>query len=127
VIAARRILLIDDNDDQRSILANALRSRGWSVETARTGKQGIEVTQRVQPEIVLTELILPDVRGFNFARSLRSLVGHDLFVVALTRVPRELHGRALMSGFDHVHCKPCDVDALHREMQQLSRRVNRAS
>jgi DNA-binding response OmpR family regulator len=121
MMAARRVLLIDDNDDQRSLLANGLRSRGWSVETVRSGKLGIEAMQRVQPEIVVTELILPDVRGFGFARTLRSLVEHDLFVIALTRVPRELHGRALMGGFDQVVCKPFEIDLLHEQMLHVGR------
>jgi DNA-binding response OmpR family regulator len=75
----------------------------------------------VQPEIVLTELILPDVRGFGYARSLRSLVEHDVVVMALTRVPRELHGRALMAGFDQVVCKPFEVEQLHEQMLQATR------
>lgn len=116
---ARRLLLIDDNDDQRSMLANALRSRGWSVETARTGKDGLDAAVKAQPLVVITELILPDIRGFNFARSLRSMVEHDLVVIALTRVSPELHGRALTSGFDHVASKPIDADQLHHQMMRL--------
>lgn len=119
-MTTRRVLLIDDNDDQRSTLANALRSRGWSVEIARNGKQGVDAALRVQPEIVLTELILPDVRGFDYARSLRSMVDHDLVVIALTRVTEELHGRALASGYDLVQRKPYPVDDLHQCMLALA-------
>ncbi len=115
-MAIRRVLLVDDNDHQRSMLANELRSRGWSVEVARTGRQGLEVAARVHPDFVVTELILPDVRGFYYARSLRGAVAHEMFVIALTRVPKELHARALMSGFDHVQIKPFDVDELHQRM-----------
>lgn len=126
-MAARRVVLIDDNDDQRAMLANALRSHGWRVEGARTGKLGVEAVARIQPEIVLTELLLPDVRGFNFARTLRSMVEHDLFVIALTRLPEELHGRALTSGFDRVQRKPVDVDVLHERMLAMTLPVTRAS
>ena len=124
-MAAHRIVLIDDNDDQRAMLANALRQCGWSVEGARNGRLGLDAVARIHPEIVLTELILPDVRGFNFARTLRSMVEYDLFVIALTRLPVDLHGRALTSGFDHVQCKPIDVDRLHQYMQNVT--VARAS
>ncbi|HEY5920959.1 MAG TPA: response regulator [Kofleriaceae bacterium] len=127
MMATRRVLLVDDNDDQRSLLANALRARGWSVHIARNGKQGVDTAQRVQPEIVLTELILPDVRGLDYARSLRSMVEHDLLVIALTRVPPELHGRALASGYDHVHRKPFNADDLHQHMVTCALRVQRAS
>jgi len=99
------------------MLANALRLRGWSIEGARNGKLGLDAVAHNLPDIVLTELILPDVRGFNFVHSVRSMVEHDLFVIGLTRLPRELHGRALTSGFDHVQCKPIDIDELHARMQ----------
>jgi len=127
MMAARRVLLIDDNDDQCSVLANALRARGWSVEVARSGKQGLELAARVQPDVVLTELILPDVRGFNFAISLRAMVEHELVVIALTRVPEELHGRALRSGFDLVQRKPFCVDDLHVRMLGTAADTPRAS
>jgi len=121
----RRVLLIDDNDDQRSILASALRSRGWTVEAARNGAQGIAAAQRAQPEVVLTELILPDVRGFDYARSLRSMVDHDLVVIAVTRIPEELHRRALSAGFDLIVRKPLEADELCRRLFDL--RAARAS
>lgn len=114
-----RVLLIDDNDDQRSLLANALRARGWRVDVARTGRQGLERAQLGQPDLVLTELLLPDVRAFNIARSLRSMVEHDLRVIALTRLPEQMHVRALKEGFDLVQCKPFDADALHERMLAL--------
>jgi DNA-binding response OmpR family regulator len=120
LIANRRVLLIDDNDDHRSMLANALRARGWSVEIARNGQQGLDVAARTKPDLVVTELLLPDVRGFHFARSVRSIAGQDVFVIALTRLPPELHGRALMSGFDHVQCKQSDIDDLHDRMVRMT-------
>jgi len=116
---SRRVLLIDDNDDLRSQLADALRDRGWHVETARSGRLGLELAARTQPEVVLTELILPDVRGFHFASSLRSTVEYDLPVIALTRIPEQLHARARQAGFDIVHTKPIDVDELHASMTTL--------
>jgi DNA-binding response OmpR family regulator len=122
----RHILLIDDNDDQRSILANALRARGWTVETARNGKEGLSVAALCKPSIVLTELILPDVRGFEFARSLRRMVDSDVVVIALTRIPEQLHARALSSGFDYVQRKPIDLDTLHERLLHV-KPVPRAS
>ena len=123
---SRRVLLIDDNDEHRRTLANALRARGWGVDAARNGREGLDIAARVQPDVVVTELILPDVRGFQFGRSLRSMVDHDLVVVALTRLGPELHGRALTAGFNHVQTKPLDVDELHDCMQRLLTPVPRA-
>lgn len=127
MIANRRVLLIDDNDEHRSILANALRARGWSVDVARNGQQGLDVAARNQPHVVVTELVLPDVRGYSFARTLRTIAGQDLFVIALTRLPTELHRRALSSGYDHVQCKHSDVDDLHNRMVRMTITWPRAS
>jgi two-component system, OmpR family, response regulator len=120
VIDPRRVLLIDDNDDHRSMLANALRARGWSVEIARDGQQGLAAAARCKPDLVVTELVLPDVRGFHFARTVRTVAGPDVFVIALTRLPKELHGRALTSGFDHVQCKHGDIEDLHNRMLRMT-------
>jgi CheY-like chemotaxis protein len=114
-----RVLLIDDNDDQRSMLANALRARGWNVDVAASGKQGIERAQLARPDVVMTELLLPDVRAYHFARTLRSVIEHDMRVIALTRLPVSLHRRALAEGFDLVECKPIDPDRLHEKLTAL--------
>lgn len=114
-----RVLLIDDNDDQRSILANALRARGWNVDVARSGKQGIERAQVGHPDVIMTELLLPDVRAYYFARTLRSVIEHEIRVIALTRLPVSLHRRAIEEGFDSVECKPIDPDRLHEKLTAL--------
>ena len=114
-----RVLLIDDNDDQRSLLANALRARGWNVDVARSGKQGLERAQVGRPDVVMTELLLPDVRAYYFARTLRTAVEHDMRVIALTRLPVSLHRRAIEEGFDLVECKPIDPDRLHERLTAL--------
>lgn len=114
-----RVLLIDDNDDQRSMLANALRARGWNVDVARSGKQGIERAQVGRPDVVMTELLLPDVRAYHFARTLRCVIEHDMRIIALTRLPVSLHRRAIEEGFDRVECKPIDPDRLHETLTTL--------
>lgn len=112
-----RVLLIDDNDDQRGALASALRERGWTVDTARTARIGLDLAAQRPPDVVLTELILPDVRGYQFARALRGAIGGEVRVIALTRLPAQLHAHALAEGFDHVEAKPVDIDTLIEKMR----------
>lgn len=115
--ASGRVLLIDDNDDQRAALATALRQRGWQVDTARTARHGLDLAASNPPDVVLTELILPDTRGYQFARALRGAIDGEVRVIALTRLPAQLHAHALAAGFDHVEAKPFDVDTLIERMQ----------
>lgn len=115
-----RVLIIDDNDDQRVALATALRQRGWQVDSARTGRLGLELAARSLPDVVLTELILPDTRGYQFAHALRGAIERVVLVIALTRLPKQLHAHALAQGFDHVEAKPVDLDALLEMMQPIA-------
>jgi DNA-binding response OmpR family regulator len=117
---SRRVLLIDDNDDHRTMLATELQARGWTVDVARNAAHGLDAAARCPPDVVVTELLLPDVRGFHFARSLRTIAGPELFVIALTRLPAQLHARALTSGFDHVQSKQADVEDLHARMLRMT-------
>ena len=81
---ARRMLLIEDTDELRRLTADRFRALGWDVVAARDVRTAIELAMTVQPNAIVTELILPDVRGYYFARTLRSVVDHDVQVVAVT-------------------------------------------
>src|ERR1041385_4412873 len=109
---ARRVLVIDDNPDQRDALAGELMRRGWIVETASNARAGLDCASKCQPDVVLTELTLPDTRGFHFARALRSLIDHDVVLVGVTRLPLDQHDSARAAGFDEVHAKPIDLETL---------------
>jgi CheY-like chemotaxis protein len=101
--------VIDDKDDHRNRLAGSLRDRGWEVIATRSGRLAIEVAEQQQPDIVLTELILPDVHGLQLARALRTVVDNDVRVIAVTRLPAEIRRQACTSGYDHVLAKPVDL------------------
>lgn len=111
------VLLIDDNEDQRAALALALRQRGWIVDTAGTAHAGLDLAANTPPDVVLTELILPDTRGYQFARTLRNVIKQDVIVIALTRLPKLLHEQALAAGYDRVEQKPVHLDTLLEMMR----------
>jgi two-component system, OmpR family, KDP operon response regulator KdpE len=115
----KRLLLVDDQTDEARDLAIQLRSRGWEVTIAANAREAFDMVPRVKPDAIITELVLPDAHGLHVARALRSLVEHDIVVIALTRLADQLGPRALASGFDHVARKPAHVDALHARMTDL--------
>lgn len=121
--ALGKVLLIDESDDRTS-LAEALRRRGWIVETVSTGRLGIDAAMKNQPDIVVTELVLPEVQGLNYARTLRTCIEHDVLVVGITTELDALHAQARAAGFDEVRPKPVDVDGLHELL--LSHRFPRS-
>ncbi len=70
--AARRILLIEDNEDAAEALQAALRLKGHAVEIARTGLEGVEKAREMIPDLVLCDLAIPGIDGYEVARRLRA-------------------------------------------------------
>jgi DNA-binding response OmpR family regulator len=104
----RRALLVDDNDDHREWLAREMGARGWEVIATRSGKLALEVAPDQQPDLIVSELVLPDVQGLQLARAFRTALDHDVTIIAATRVP-ELAPQALSATYDHVLPKPVDL------------------
>lgn len=108
-----RVLLVEDNDDLRHAMAEQLRERGWDVFSARDVHTALELAVKCQPRAIVSELVLPDVRGHFFARSFRTIVDNDVRLIGVTRLPEQIFDQARTAGFDEVHGKPIDIDTLH--------------
>jgi signal transduction histidine kinase len=102
-----RIVVIEDNDDGRDALVMALRAVGLDVQAARNGQAGIELVMRGQPDYVLVDIGLPDIDGYEVARTLRLRVGQRTKLVALTGYGQQTdHKRSAEAGFDAHLVKP---------------------
>lgn len=113
---SHRILLVDGNAELRRATADALRRRGWDVrDVSDDVRVAIDAAQLHQPHVIITELELAGVTGMHFGRSLRSVVEHDVRLIAGTSAPSSLHEQARQAGFDAVFAKPLDLDAVHRD------------
>jgi len=105
---ARRIVIIEDNADFREGLRLLLESWGHRVEEAGGGAEGVDVIRRARPEIVLVDLGLPGIDGYEVARAVRSAPGGDaILLVAITGYGGESdRRRAMEAGFDVHLTKP---------------------
>ncbi len=115
------ILVIEDNDDIADTLAELLGDLGHQVAVARTGPEGVEMVQKVQPEIVLCDLGLPGMDGVEVCRSVRALqLAAQPIMIALTGWGREDDRRRTSeAGFDHHLVKPIAADKLHGVLRAL--------
>jgi CheY-like chemotaxis protein len=113
----RRVLIVDDHADSRSDLVAHFRSLGWDVDFATDVKTAIESALAFQPHAIVSELLLPDARGYFFARTLRSIIDHDIRLVGLTRLSHHVFEEARVAGFDVVFAKPMDVKQLERHLE----------
>ena len=117
----RNILLIEDDDDTRTMLHAALEFSGHEVREARDGTSGLALAAESLPDVAVIDLGLPDIDGLEVARRLRSTQGkRRLALVALTGFggPADQR-RALDAGFDVHLTKPVTHDRLKRVIGDL--------
>jgi CheY-like chemotaxis protein len=112
---ARKVLLVDDNDDAAETLAELLRLDGYDVVVAGTGPQAVDLAPRVRPDVVICDIGLPPpMDGYAVARALRaSPEVRGAFLVALTGYAgADDRRRAQQAGFDLHLAKPPSLDRL---------------
>ncbi len=118
---SRRILLIEDNRDARESLALLLRMLGHHIETAAAGPEGIAHTLASRPEVVLIDLGLPGLDGFEVARQIRKALGEAVLLVALSGYTQdEDRRRAYEAGFNVHLPKPVELDELTRVLGRVA-------
>jgi PAS domain S-box-containing protein len=113
--APRRVLVVDDNIDAAESAAALLRRRGHTVRTVHDGASVLAAVRDFRPEVLLLDLGLPDMTGYEVARQLRGAPGlGDLVLAALTGYGHEdARRRCREAGFDLHLTKPLDPDQLH--------------
>jgi PAS domain S-box-containing protein len=112
----RRILVVDDNVDAAESLARLLQFEGHDARTSHTGPAALEAAQADPPEMVILDLGMPGMDGFEVARQLRALPGSkEVLLVALTGWAQEDdRRRCYEAGFDGHLPKPVELDALRQ-------------
>jgi PAS domain S-box-containing protein len=112
----RRVLVVDDNVDAADSLAMLLKGEGHDAQTAYSASTAFEAIERLRPEIVLLDVGLPQMDGYEIARRLRATsTVPGLRLVAVTGYGREEdRARARAAGFDDHLLKPADWDALQQ-------------
>lgn len=109
-----RILVVDDYADAAESLMMLLQAKGHEVEIADCGIKAIEQAQVFHPQVVLLDIGLPDLDGYEVAKRLRALPEtRDATLIALTGYGQsEDHNRSQSAGFDHHLLKPLNFDEL---------------
>jgi CheY-like chemotaxis protein len=117
--AGKRVVVIEDNRDGAEMLSLLLEHAGYEVHTAEDGKAGIELIERVAPDVALVDIGLPVMDGFDVARWVRANERHrGLYLLALTGYGQAGdRAAALQAGFDEHLVKPVDAEMLRQVMQ----------
>jgi DNA-binding response OmpR family regulator len=117
-----KILVVDDAEDTTWLLKKTLSSDGYVVETARNGGEGLRCAYTFQPDLILLDVMMPDMDGWAMLRRLREF--SDVPVIMVTAVGTEVekvHGLDL--GADDYLTKPYGMEELRARIRAALRRV----
>ncbi len=124
-MAAHQLLIVDDEDNLRSMLAAALRHHGFEVIMAANGRDALHAVARERPDMILLDVMMPDLDGFEVCRRLRSQgdLTPVLFLTARDGTEDKVRGLTL-GGDDYVE-KPFSLDELVARTNAVLRRIGR--
>jgi CheY-like chemotaxis protein len=112
--SVRKVLMADDNRDAVDSMALLLELAGYQTMVAYTGERAVAMAREHRPDIVLLDIGMPDMTGYDAARAIRQLEhGQSIYLIAITGWGQaEDKARAVEAGFDEHLTKPVDPDRL---------------
>jgi signal transduction histidine kinase/CheY-like chemotaxis protein len=114
-LEGKRILVVDDNKDAADSLAFLLRAYGTEVNVAYDGLEAVGNAVAFKPDVVLLDIGLPKLYGYDVAKRIRESRGKDVLLIAITGWGQEEdRRRAFDAGFDHHLTKPVQFEPLLR-------------
>jgi CheY-like chemotaxis protein len=115
------LLIVDDDETIRDFLSMALSDEGYQVLTAANGRAALEVVARTAPRLILLDMRMPIMDGWEFARAYRELPGPHAPIVVITAA-RDAGDRAAQIEADDYLAKPFDLDDLLATVSRHTRR-----
>ena len=115
------ILYVEDNEDNIYMLSRRLQRENFEVLIARNGVEGVQMAQNNLPALIIMDLVLPEMDGFEAARQLRaSKQTCHIPIIALSAsvLPEHQH-RAIDAGCDDFEIKPVDFPQLLKKIDNL--------
>ncbi len=116
-----KVLLVEDNEMNRDMLSRRLARKGFNVLVAKDGMEGVSMANRETPDIILMDMSLPEIDGWEATRRIKAAPETaSIPVVALTaHAMASDREKALEAGCDDFDTKPVELDRLLEKMEKL--------
>ena len=116
-----KILLVEDNDLNRDMLSRRLIKRGFTVLSAVNGKEGIDKAINQKPDLILMDLSLPIINGWDATREIKAnqKTTHIPIIALTAHAMAEDRKKALDAGCDEYDTKPIEFDGLLDKINKL--------
>ena len=117
-----RVMLVDDDASVANSMGSLVRSLGHQVQVVRRAADALDAMRQFEPELLLVDICMPGMSGFELAESIRREIGADVMLAAMTGYDDDdFHVRSLASGFDRHLTKPVSVETLEEILGNLAR------
>ncbi len=118
---SKRILYIEDNPDNRLLIRRVLQAEGYEVLEAVDGQSGMQRAAEVQPDLILMDINLPEIDGYEVTARLKQLPGLSRIpIIAVTaNVMKGDREKTLAAGCDGYIQKPIDIDLLPEQIERF--------
>src|SRR4051794_23674312 len=116
------VLIVEDDLSTRVLYREHLTTSGFRTVDAHNGFQALEKARELHPDVVVTDLAVPGMDGFEFCRALRrSSTTREIPILAVTGHSEYLHDprRLTQAGIDDILAKPCDPDRIAQALRRL--------
>lgn len=120
-MAATRVMIVDDEPQTRRMLRMALIPRGFEITDAQSGEEALESLRRETPDVILLDLKMPGIGGFETCRSIRERSEVPILIVSACKGEREKVA-ALENGADDFLTKPLGIEELVARIHAVTRR-----
>ncbi len=116
----RKILVVDDRWENRSVITQLLAPLGFELIEAENGAEGLEIAKRISPDLIITDLLMPTMDGFEMTRQMRALpMYQDLPIVATSASVFQFdRNKSQAAGCSDFLPKPIEADALLAKLQK---------
>lgn len=116
-----RLLIVDDNRDEADSLSILLGLRGYHIDVAYSADEALAVAKRCRPEVLLLDLGLPGMSGYELAAELKHMLDHPVMIATTGYADDAYRRKAQEVGFEHHFVKPVSVARLRQVLELVLR------